>query len=278
MLNERHPRARGARPDAESALANQLRAELERFWPGPIGLFSDLDSLISLAFLKRYPSPADARGLGEQRLRAFLDPRALQRPQAAGASCWPSSAARPRAGPASSNARPAARLVLSLVAALEPIVAAIQQLERQIAAAVREHPDGAIFLSLFRSPRSVITVADDAGGDRRLPRALPHPRRARRRRRPGRGRARVRQTQGRLLPLGVQQAAARRVRHARRQHPPLAPLGRRPLRPRDRPRSRPPARHPHPRPSLVPRRLAAAGRTAPHTTPPATTASSSMSW
>ena len=26
----------------ESALSNQLRAELERFWPGPIGLFSDL--------------------------------------------------------------------------------------------------------------------------------------------------------------------------------------------------------------------------------------------
>ena len=36
---------------ARLALANQLRAELERSWPGPIGLFSDLDSPISLAFL-----------------------------------------------------------------------------------------------------------------------------------------------------------------------------------------------------------------------------------
>jgi transposase len=26
-----------------SQLANQLRAELERFWPGPIGLFAALD-------------------------------------------------------------------------------------------------------------------------------------------------------------------------------------------------------------------------------------------
>ena len=50
------------------AVGNQLRAELERFWPGPIGLFTDLDSPISLAFLERYPSPADARGLGEKRL------------------------------------------------------------------------------------------------------------------------------------------------------------------------------------------------------------------
>ena len=54
------------------AVGNQLRAELERFWPGPIGLFSDLASPISLAFLERYPSPADAGGLGEQRLQGFL--------------------------------------------------------------------------------------------------------------------------------------------------------------------------------------------------------------
>jgi transposase len=53
---------------ARVALAQQLRAELERFWPGPIGLFSALDSPISLAFLARYPSPADTHGLGEKRL------------------------------------------------------------------------------------------------------------------------------------------------------------------------------------------------------------------
>ena len=47
---------------ARVALANQLRAELERFWPGPIGLFSALDSPISLAFLARYPSPATPAG------------------------------------------------------------------------------------------------------------------------------------------------------------------------------------------------------------------------
>src|SRR5437588_1794986 len=57
---------------ARTALVNQLRAELDRFWSGPLGLFSDLHSQISLAFLERYPSPADARGLGEARLQAFL--------------------------------------------------------------------------------------------------------------------------------------------------------------------------------------------------------------
>ncbi len=57
---------------ARVALANQLRAELERFWPGPIGLFAALDSPISLAFLARYPSPDETRGLGERRMAAFL--------------------------------------------------------------------------------------------------------------------------------------------------------------------------------------------------------------
>jgi transposase len=47
---------------ARVALANQLRAELERCWPGPIGVFRNLDSAISLAFLARYPSPEDAGG------------------------------------------------------------------------------------------------------------------------------------------------------------------------------------------------------------------------
>ena len=77
------------------AVGNQLRAELERFWPGPIGLFTDLDSHISLAFLERYPSPADARGLGEKRLEAFLERQhysGAQKP----ARLLAESAARPR--------------------------------------------------------------------------------------------------------------------------------------------------------------------------------------
>ena len=57
---------------ARVALSGQLRAELERFWPGPIGLFTKLDSPISLAFLERFPSPSDMRCVGEQRLAGFL--------------------------------------------------------------------------------------------------------------------------------------------------------------------------------------------------------------
>jgi transposase len=57
---------------ARQGLANQLRAQLECFWPGAARLFTEVDCPASLAFLERYPTPADARGLGEQRLAAFL--------------------------------------------------------------------------------------------------------------------------------------------------------------------------------------------------------------
>ena len=141
------------------ALGNQLRAELERFWPGPIGLFNDLDSPISLAFLERYPSPADARALGEKRLQAFLARQHYSgRQKPAQLLAKLRRAPEGRVGEAELHAR--RQLVLALVAALKPLVGQIKTLERQIATALREHPDGEIFLSLFKDPDSVITAAE----------------------------------------------------------------------------------------------------------------------
>jgi len=47
LIARRADRLEGMR----TALSNQLRAELERFWPGPLHLFSNLHSRISLAGL-----------------------------------------------------------------------------------------------------------------------------------------------------------------------------------------------------------------------------------
>jgi transposase len=144
---------------ARVALTNQLRAELERFWPGPIGLFTKLDSPISLAFLERYPSPADARSLGEQRLAAFLArQRYSGRQKPAELLAKLRHAPEGRVAEAELSARRA--LVLALVQAIKPLVVQIKQLDRQIATALSEHPDGEIFLSLFRDPRSVVTAAE----------------------------------------------------------------------------------------------------------------------
>ena len=150
-------RAREDLVGTRTGLTNQLRAELERFWPGPLGLFTDLNSRISLVFLERYPSPADARGLGEARLRAFLErERYSGRQNPAQLLAKLRRAAHGRVGELELATR--RHLVLTLVATIKTLNAQIKELERQIATAIHEHPDGAIFLSLFKG--TVITAAE----------------------------------------------------------------------------------------------------------------------
>src|SRR5512140_1208053 len=75
-------RAREDLVGTRTALTNQLRAELAGFWPGPLGLFRDLHSRISLAFLERYPGPGDARS-GRGTPARVPRPGALHRPPTA---------------------------------------------------------------------------------------------------------------------------------------------------------------------------------------------------
>ena len=152
-------RAREDLVAARTGIVNQLRAELERFWPGPLRLFSHMDAEIFLAFLERYPSPADAHGLGVARMQAFLVQEHYsggQRPAALMAKLR--SAPRGRVGELELAAR--RRLVLSFVAMVRTLNAQLKDLEREIKTQVRAHPDGPIFLSLFKSPASVITAAE----------------------------------------------------------------------------------------------------------------------
>jgi transposase len=140
------------------ALANQLRAELEAFWAGAAVIFKEIDSAISLAFIERYPSPKDGRGLGEKRLADFLSRQGYSgRKSASELLRRLREAPAGRAGQAELRARRAT--VLGLVATLKALVEQISLSEERIAQAVRAHPDGEVFLSLFRSPKSTLTAA-----------------------------------------------------------------------------------------------------------------------
>jgi transposase len=139
-------------------LANQLRAELERSWPGPVGLFADLDSQISLAFLAAYPSPQDAEQLTTRRLATFLGRRRYSgRRHPAQLLAHLASAPTVRLDPAEAAARRS--IVLGLVAILTPLAAQIRELERAITTALRAHPDGHVFGSLFASD-AALTAAE----------------------------------------------------------------------------------------------------------------------
>jgi transposase len=138
-------------------LANQLRAQLQAFWPGAL-IFADVDGPISLAFLRRCPSPVDAKGLGPRRLGGLLarhrysgrrsPEELLERMRSAPAG---------RAGGDEMRARRA--VVLGLVGALEPIVAEISDLTSQIRGALAAHPDAVVFGPLFRDAKTVISPA-----------------------------------------------------------------------------------------------------------------------
>jgi transposase len=244
------------------ALCNQLRAELDQFWPAATMLFADLDSPISLAFLGRYPSPVDVRGLGEKRLAQWLARHHYSgRRQPAELIRRLRNAPSGRAGELEADARRG--IVLALVAALGPIVEQIRLLTSEIAHAIHTHPDGEIFLSLFKDPKSVVcaaTLLAEIGDSRaRYPTAEHLAADA--------GMSPVAVESGRkkvaCFRRGCDHPAQRRHRHPRRRDPPLAPLGRRPLRPRTSPRPRPPPRDPHPRPRLVPSPVALLARRRP---------------
>ncbi len=161
-------RAREDLVEQRVALANQLRAQLEAFWPGAARIFSEIDSPIALAFLERYPSPSDAHTLGEKRLAAFLARNGYcGRRSAAQLLDRLRAAPQGRTGELESEAR--RQVVLALAAALRPLVEQIRLLTSEIRGLLDNHPDGAIFRSLFRDPKSVVTAAELLAeiGDRR---------------------------------------------------------------------------------------------------------------
>src|SRR5437764_8539658 len=124
-------RARDGLVRTRVGLANQLREQLACFWPGAANVFSSVDSQIALAFLKRYPTPADTRGLGEQRLAAFLKRHGYPgRKPARELLARLREGAEGRAGELETQAR--RQVVLALVSALEPIVARISELSIEI--------------------------------------------------------------------------------------------------------------------------------------------------
>jgi transposase len=131
------------------ALCNQLRAHLQGCFPGAVGLFAELDSPVSLAFLDRFGCQDRADWLSPRRMAAWLksqgycgrkDPAALHARLAA--------APRGAAGDHGTAQAPVTRALLAVLASL---VTQIKALEAQIAEQLSAHADAHVFTSLPRS-------------------------------------------------------------------------------------------------------------------------------
>ena len=133
------------------AACNQLRAHLAVAFPGAVGLFYQLDSRISLAFLERFGSAEAAGPLDEQALGQWLGTvRYRGNAPAPGQLAAKLAAAAPSV-PSSDGGKSQAALTRALTASVATLAAQIQSLEIQIAVQLAAHPDAHIFTSLPRA-------------------------------------------------------------------------------------------------------------------------------
>jgi transposase len=167
-------RARQDLVEVRVGLVNQLRATLELAFPGAVGLFFDLHSPIARAFLRRFPTAAEAARLDEHDMAAWL--------AAEGYSGRTPAAVfldRLRTAPAGlTGAEAAARrhVTVALLAGIDAVEEQVGELGRRIKEALALHPDAPIFTSLPRAGQiraaALLAEIGDARGRYPDPQAL----------------------------------------------------------------------------------------------------------
>ena len=143
-------RARHDLIDHRIAVHNQLLAVLQHNFPGVIGLFSQLDIPISLAFLRRFTTEVKAAWLSELRMAHWLKANGYSGRQTARdlIDHLRVAATGRVTGPA---AEASELIVISLVDLLTELRHQQDHLEARIKEALLAHPDGPIFQSLPRA-------------------------------------------------------------------------------------------------------------------------------
>jgi transposase len=131
------------------ALANQLRANLLQAFPGAIGLFAELDSPISLAFLRRFPTVERAGWLTERRLHAWLRSVGYAGRRSAAQLLGHVHQAAPGLSGEAGDGH--AVVTAQLVDLLTRLRSRIGVLDHRIREALELHPDGRIFTSFPRA-------------------------------------------------------------------------------------------------------------------------------
>lgn len=143
-----HVRARKDLVETRVGVANQLRAHLRTSFPGAVGLFSALDSPISLRFLERFPSETSARWLSEKRLDTWLRANGYNGGKDP-AELYNHLRAAP-AGITGADGDARGAITLAYVHVLTALRAQIDELTTRLDDLLDTHPDAHIFRSLPR--------------------------------------------------------------------------------------------------------------------------------
>lgn len=159
-------RARRDLVEHRVAAANQLRAHLQIVLPGIVGLFADLDSQVSLAFVERFTTQAKVDWLTPARLGAWLA-KVGYSGKVAPEVLHQRLLAAPR-GTIDTDAEAHATTTLTFVAVLRVLNTQIGALADSIAEQFAAHPDAHIVKSLpragtLRAARLLAEIGDARG-------------------------------------------------------------------------------------------------------------------
>ncbi len=175
---------------SQTRLVNQLTACLKAYYPAALALFTKLQQPLTVAFLRAYPTPEAARAATVAELEAFLRRvvPTYRGPRQKAQVMWQQLQA-PQLVADPVTVRSKTRLLLALLAQLEPVLAQIAAYDTAIAELFRTHPDATLFLRLpgcgqRLAPRLLAEIGDDrtrygsAAGLQALAGTAPRPRKS----------------------------------------------------------------------------------------------------
>jgi len=151
----------------QTRLVNQLTACLKAYYPVALELFGKLHQGATLAFLRAFPTPDAAREADVELIAAILTAAHYATAQAKAHEIW-QCVRRPQLTADPIITRAKARLMLTLAAQLQVLVAEIAAYDREISRVFAQHADSAAFASLPRAgkrlaPRLLAEWGDDRG-------------------------------------------------------------------------------------------------------------------
>ena len=151
----------------QTRLVNQLTACLKAYYPVVLQLFRKLHQPTSLAFLQAYPTPQAAAAATPAQLAALLKEAGHPTPEKVAATIS-ATLGQPHLVADAVTTRTKSRLMLALVAQLQPLIAQIATYDKEIRPLFLTHEDHEIFESLPRAGKRLAPrLLAEIGADRK---------------------------------------------------------------------------------------------------------------
>jgi len=149
----------------QTRLVNQLIACLKSDYPIALELFSKLHQPSTIAFLRAYPTPQDAKAASLEAIAAVLKAAGHTRATQAAPTIY-QQLQQPHLVADAITTRTKARLLLALLAQLQPLLEQIAAYDAEIERLFLTHADSALFASLPRAgkrlaPRLLAEIGDE---------------------------------------------------------------------------------------------------------------------